>query len=110
MDVDKKYVYRSRQSVAFKRLRIQGRFVTKSQAYEILGITKDELMSNELIQQLLTNLAEQNIKVNTNVECKNDLSQIIKVRNFEALVNENYCLKSTFTDVTNPSDMKSQNS
>ena len=66
-------------------------------------------MSNELIQQLLTNLAEQNIKVNTNVECKNDLSQIIKVRNFEALVNENYCLKRTFTDVTNRSDMKSQN-
>jgi hypothetical protein len=50
MDADKKFVYRSRQSVAFKRLRIQGRFVTKAQAFEILGITKDELMSNELIQ------------------------------------------------------------
>jgi len=98
MDADKKFVYRSRQSVAYKRLRIQGRFVTKTQAFEILGITKDELMSNELIQQLLTKLAEQLTNVNSNVECKNDSSQIIKVRNFEALLNDQYSLKATITD------------
>ena len=39
--------------MAEKRLRIKGRFVTRQQAFEILGITYDELKSNEFIQKLL---------------------------------------------------------
>ena len=39
--------------MAEKRLRIKGRFVTRQQAFEILGITYDELKSNEIIQKLL---------------------------------------------------------
>lgn len=34
-----KYSYKCRQQVAEKRLRIKGRFVTKKQAFEILGLT-----------------------------------------------------------------------
>jgi len=45
----KKFCYKCRKQVAEKRLRIKGRFVTRQQAFEILGITHDELKDNEII-------------------------------------------------------------
>ena len=36
--LSKKYVYKSHSKVADKRLRIAGRFVTKEQAFQILGL------------------------------------------------------------------------
>ena len=57
----KKFCYKCRQQVAEKRLRIKGRFVTKKQAFEILGVSADELKSNEMIQQLLTKYAEESL-------------------------------------------------
>jgi UTP-glucose-1-phosphate uridylyltransferase len=45
----KKFCYKCRKQVAEKRLRIKGRFVTRQQAFEILGITYDELKGNDII-------------------------------------------------------------
>jgi hypothetical protein len=52
--LQKKFRYRLRHERAVKRLRIQGKFVTKEQAFEILGLTADQLLGNDLIQGLLT--------------------------------------------------------
>ena len=44
-----RFTYKCRQQVAEKRLRIKGRFVTKEQAFEILGLTQDQLLDNAKI-------------------------------------------------------------
>lgn len=43
---NKKFSYKCRKQVADKRLRIKGRFVTKEQAFEILGLNQNELLEN----------------------------------------------------------------
>ena len=45
----KKHAYKNHSKVAVKRLRIEGRFVTKQQAFEILGLTQEELLDNAMI-------------------------------------------------------------
>ena len=91
----KKYCYKCRKQVAEKRLRIKGRFVTKEQAFEILGISSDELRSNEIIQKLLENhcamggTLQPMLQLNSLVESEGSSKQI-KIRNFQALIDDNY--------------------
>lgn len=101
----KKFCYKCRKQVAEKRLRIKGRFVTRQQAFEILGITYDELKGNDIIQRLLESHANMidfenggaslahpmmmTLQLNTLVESEGDRKQI-KIRNFQALIDENY--------------------
>ena len=46
----RKYVYKRHSKVAEKRLRIAGRFVTKDQAFKILGLAPEQLLDNVVIQ------------------------------------------------------------
>ena len=45
----KKFSYTVRKQVAEKRLRIKGRFVTKEQAFQILGLSQEELLDSDTI-------------------------------------------------------------
>ena len=45
----KKFTYLCRRQVAEKRLRIKGRFVTKQQAFDILGLKEDDENSMETL-------------------------------------------------------------
>jgi hypothetical protein len=44
--------------VSRQRLRVRGRFVTKEQAFEMLGLSQDELINNNKLQEMLTAYAE----------------------------------------------------
>lgn len=89
----KKFCYKCRKQVAEKRLRIKGRFVTKQQAFDILGLTSADLKGNQIIQKLLesngTQEHQQKLQLNSLVESENGKKQI-KIRNFQALIDDNY--------------------
>jgi hypothetical protein len=42
-----RHIYSRRAQVAEKRLRIKGRFVTRPQAFEILGLANDTIIEND---------------------------------------------------------------
>ena len=63
----KKHAYKNHSKVAVKRLRIDGRFVTKQQAFAILGLTQEELLDNAMIQQLLTEHSEAQKRVDSHI-------------------------------------------
>lgn len=105
----KKFCYKCRKQVAEKRLRIKGRFVTRQQAFEILGITYDELKGNDIIQRLLESHAAyldglggsepMRFQLNSLFESDGGKKQI-KIRNFQALIDDNYNHNSKATSTT----------
>ena len=65
--------------MAEKRLRIEGRFVTKVQAFEILGMGQNELLNNNRIQELLVRHSDHKKKVNTFIQDDKKGGRIVKV-------------------------------
>ena len=49
----KKYIYGGHSTSAASRLRISGKFITREQAFQILGITSQTQVDNQTIQQML---------------------------------------------------------
>ena len=72
----KKISYDCRKKVADKRLRIKGRFVTREQAFSLLGTTAEDLANNELLKTL--------IKSNDNCSIVTS-AQNMKIRNIQTL-------------------------
>ncbi len=73
----KKICYDCRKKVADKRLRVKGRFVTREQAYAILGITAEDLSKNELLMKIIKSNAGCSIITS---------AHNMKVRNIQTLV------------------------
>lgn len=83
----KKHIYTCRREVSEKRLRIKGRFVTKEQAFQILGLTQDQLLDNLNIQTLLTQYAESPMmQVSSLIDNGQGPGNLIKVSNFQTLI------------------------
>lgn len=72
----KKISYDCRKKVADKRLRIKGRFVTREQAFSLLGTTAEDLANNELLKTLIKN--NDNCSIVTS-------AQNMKIRNIQTL-------------------------
>ena len=49
--------YMIRKTVADKRLRVKGRFVTNEQALKLLGLTQEELQASSELQRLFNDQA-----------------------------------------------------
>ena len=49
-----------RKRVADKKLRVGGKFVTREQAFECLGLSQNELLTNTAIQDLLREQTDKN--------------------------------------------------
>lgn len=62
--------------------------MTKEQAFEILGLTKDQLLDNNKIQDMLTQHAANPLQVNSLIEA--GAGAMIKVQNFQALIDKEY--------------------
>jgi len=73
----KKICYDCRKKVADKRLRVKGRFVTREQAFSILGMTPDDLMQNEN----LINIIKKNAGCSIVTSAQN-----MRVRNIQTLI------------------------
>ena len=82
----KRHIYKARQQVAERRLRIEGRFVTKKQAYEILGMDEGSLTNADTIQELLTQHANDKKKINSNIQASKSGGRVFKVQNLQALL------------------------
>ena len=68
-----------RKQVADKRLRIGGRFVTKSQAFEILGIDQQDLLENDSIQELLSKKHDRQKRFNSQIKDERKGGKVVRV-------------------------------
>lgn len=73
----KKISYDCRKKVADKRLRVKGRFVTREQAFDLIGITEENLAKNESLKALIESNKDYSIITRT---------QDMKIRNIQKLL------------------------
>ena len=70
----KKYTYRNHSQAADTRLRIEGRFISKEKAVQILGLSDGALLDKPALQELL-NKHNAAIKQQCNIQNEESLKQ-----------------------------------
>jgi uncharacterized protein YneF (UPF0154 family) len=86
----KRHIYKCRKLVSTKRLRVRGRFVTREQTLQLLGISMEDLTNNEELQKMLTefgNDPNSEVKINSVVQNKQN-QRAFRVQNLQALIHQ----------------------
>lgn len=101
--------YDCRVTIAKKRLRVEGRFVTKAKAFEMLGLTQEDLLTNDTIQTLL-NKREADKQLTSLIQSDKRGGHIVKVHNFQALIDDNWKAENNNNEGSSKPGVSRQNS
>ena len=74
--------------------------MTEEKAFEILGLNRDELLSKDEIQEMLTQHAEQpSLKIESTIIGKDGQKKMITITNLKALFNKEWIVDNLFNEL-----------
>lgn len=74
--------------------------MTEEKAFEILGLNRDELLSKDEIQEMLTQHAEQpSLKIESTIIGEDGQKKMITITNLKALFNKEWIVDNLFNEL-----------